>query len=716
IQPRYFQRKRFWAGVVFSYYLLYSLLWLLICSWASIDRQHAVLLFIVIFGMAQMAIQLGSSVWLAWMGDLVPPRESNSFWNRRGGLMQVSLVAASVTAGFVVDYLGRNQLDTYGWVFAAGIIFGFMSFGVQADVPDPFQAETPSTQSVLTKLRISWRNERFRQLLVFFGFQSASVWLIAPFIFVYLQETLNFDMKTIQLLVALSSSVSFLSAYVFQVIGRKYGRKPIVLVCTFLKGIEFICWGVLLPGCGWRMALPAFIVGGFVNMGLTNCTLSLITSVEKRKNQSFSIAIFFAVTGLLGFASASVSGVILNWLGTLDFLNGNTLSPFNFLALVVAAAYFISVLLFVKYKEDGAVSAVRVVKTLLANNPFRAIYHAHVLSRPMDEKSRIEALANAEGNLIVSELLSDLYNPSSRVRESAVWNIARMGRKADPVLEDELIKIVDMPELGVQGQAMRGLGHLHSVKALPVLLKYLRAGNVAPVQDCIFALGIIGGSQVVEALDALLSVERYRPLWPQIAEALGKIGNFRHVRKIYHVLGVEFNWVLKKQMLIAIGKCLLVVNKKKIYSAFEKEDKTPGIALEDLFRRVQVDLTKHVSVNDIILLTEARDKSDEENFSNALEKAMLLLLKCGGLPTGFTLEVSSENIEKCFGELFGSNGEIRHPSLLKDELLSVAWWLLLHFWAEIKYSSSDFDRYVFLAAMQTVETVIEHKNTNIQQN
>ena len=701
VQQRYFPRKPFWFWMAFSQYTCFLLIFVLMMLWGLIDHRYAVTVFITLFAMAQMAAQMGASVWMSWMSDLVPARESNNFWNRRGGLAQASMLVSAICVGLLIDKLGRELLSTYMWMYITGVAFGYLSLFTQSAVPEPAPGTRPSSQPVWLKLRLTWRNERFRQLLAFFGLHSLSNWLVAPFIFIYLQQTLNFSMTTVQLLVASSSTVSFFSAYAFRVIGRKYGRKPVALLCAFMKGLEFVGWGLLIPGATWRWALPVFILGGFVNMGLGNATLSLLGSVEKRKNQSFTIAVFFAVTGLLGFAGAGMSGICMDALGSLTWAKACPLSAFNLMSLVVALGYFSSVLLFLKFREEGSISTVRVVKTLLANNPFRSVYHAHILSRPMPEMTRIETLAQAKGNLIVSELISDLYNPSPRVRDSAIRNIARNGEKADPLLEEELIKILDMAEFGVQSATVRALGMIRSQKAAPLLVKYLRGGDMTLAQSCLFALGQIGYVQAADELQTLLTQERYRVLWPSASEALGKLGSYRHTRRLFRIYQSEYNWILKKQVLIAVVRTM-VADKQYVYDCFENEEKQPGAASEKILKNLRTMAADTIDSEQIrIIFSSVLADFDAGFYPRGLERLMRLLSTpyqaAGENP--FLLEMSNPRVKS----LFGAEGVIRHAPLLRDDPVTVSLWLQLMIWAEMKYAPGNMDRFLFLAALLNLE-------------
>ena len=706
LQQRFWRRKSFWFVTGAVYYASYIMLVVLLHFWGVLDHRLAVFLFIFIFGFGLIFVNLGVPVWFSWVGDLVPPRESSKFWNRRSGLSQLSLVVSSIAVGVIIDYLGKKNIDTYFWVIGAGTVFGIISIlsTMLAKEPDP--PKKTKQFPVLGKLRLVWRNKRFRQLVYFFGLQSFAQWLIIPFTFIYLQKTINLSMSVIQLLVALCGITSFFSTYVFQVVGSKYGRKPIVLSCTLIKGVEFIFWALLLPGSPWFIVIIPFIIGGVVNIGLLTSTFSLITSTGRQQLKTLSIALFFAVTGLLGFAASGLSGIIYDKLDTLDFVETSLLTPYNLIAACGSALLFASMLLFIKFEEDGAAPTVKVVKTLFANNPFRAIYHAHVLSNPMQEKNRIQALGKAEGNLMVSELINDLYSPSTRIRESAVWNIGRKGKKADPLFGDELLKILDMPALGIQAQAARALGHIQCRKATGHLVKYLDSGDTGLTQSCIFALGLIGDRVAIAELEKILRYDRFRLLWPHVAEALGRIGDFRHTRDIYNAYAVEFNWVLKKQFLIAALKTV-APDKNKIFSLFEKEEKAADTVTEKIIGSIQAALSKKdKSANFKDISARVLDYEDRKDYISGLEQIMIIVFNQDSelFPQQ---NWANMNISKRLNALFAANQQIRSRGLLQNNLRSTSFWLLIKLWAELKYSPNSFDRYLYLTALQVIEFIVK---------
>lgn len=704
LQQRFFNRKRFWFGVVICYYVAYGLISALIASWSNVPRPVALIVFVSLFALAQIAVQLGTSIRLAWLGEIIPPRESNTYWNRRTGVSQLCLLVTSICVGAVVDVLGREKLTTYAWIMFAGVAFGLLSLFVQYPIKDPSSDKRVSRISVISRLRLVWRNERFRLLLLFFGIQAAFAWLLIPFIFVYLQKNLGFDMLTVQILVGVSSVISFFSGYAFRVIGTKYGRKPIILLCAFLKGVEFMFWGLLIPGASWAMALPAFILGGFVNMGLLTSQLSLLTSIEWKKNQSFSIGVFFALIGLIGFISSSVSGGIYDCLESLQPFVGSGFGAFNLLAFIVAFGYFTSLAVFSKFREDGAIATVDVVRILLSNNPFRAIYHAHALAKPLREHSRVNVLNNAKGGLIADELLKDLYSPSSRVRESAIWNISRLGEKIPLELEDELLKLVDAPEFGLRAAAVRALGHVKSRKSVETLEKNLDAEDLTLTQACVFALGMIGDEHAVSKLEAILDRDRYRMVWPQTGEALGKLGNWRHTRQLYHVYHREFNWVLRKQLLIAVIRSFSRSSKADVYAAFENEEKTPTQPLEALIKAILLKLPEMESSRSEV--TRLLNDVDSGDYGGVMEDLLTAFFNAIS-DSPFNVPLRRDTIEKSLNSLFSANGEVMRREFLKDTFRSVGLWLLVNLWAEVRYRPEEFNEYALLAFLLAMNDFLE---------
>lgn len=713
LQRRSFHRKRFWLFCSVTTYTLYLALTALVTVWFRLPAAAAFALFVSLYALIQTFTQLPASINLSWLGELVPRRESASFWSRRTGFAGITTMIGGVALGKLVDLLGREESTTYIVVLLIGILFGCLSTFVFAGATDPDPAPRPGT-SFLTLVSETWHNREYRLLTGFFSYQSLFAWLSTGFIFVYLQaeDGMNFSMMTIQIMLAVSALVAFLSGYFFRVVGSKYGRKPVLVLCSVLKGVEFILWGILLPLNGildeigiWIVdrtaalwgggpaglppgvfgALPVFLLGGFVNMGIASSQSSLLTSLGNKRIQSMAIGLFFSVVGLCGVLTGSVSGYLYNFLARQSLVTDSPLNPFNVLALCSAVGYFSSILLLRKFHEDGAAPTGDMVRTLLSQNPVRAVYQANLLSQPMSEGHRVEMLNRTAGNLVAGEVLQSLWNPSSRVRDGALLTLSRNSEKAaDPALLSEVIRLLDIPELGMQAMAARTLGRLGIREAVPALVARLNSEDLTLVQAVVFALGLIGSPEAVPALRTLLADPRRRELRPAAAEALSKTGDWRDAPLLLPAFEQESFRICRLQCLIALTRSLLP-DTRSAHPSFEAEEKLPGSELERRLKQLCSSPLWPAGADwkpSFHRLMEACDRDAFLETAAALLAAELRLFL-------IVPEESRTPDEELIGERFSPGGRMRDALLNGNSYLAVSLTVQLKLWAQLKYNAQD---------------------------
>ncbi len=702
VQEKFFDRKNFCDGLLLIRYFSFFFIMLLLAKWSTLPEQTAIIIFIALFAVSQATAQLQVSPWFSWMGDLVPKQENNNFWNKRGSYSQVAILISAIILGLGIDHFGRENINTYIYVMLLAVIAGIVSLAFQHMAKDIKSRPETSSISLLKKIRLIWRDKQTKILITVASIQNFFVFFCSPFIFIYLQETLRFSMLQVQILSAIGCISAFLSAYLFRVVGNKYGRKPVLIICYFMKFIEFMLWMTLFPGSIFTHAIIVFILAGFVNIGIANAHMSLITSVSNRRTRSIAVALFFSVSGLIGFISSNFSGVMLNFFESTTFVETTKFSGFNILAAIASLGYIISAFIFIRFKESGAISTTTVVRILLTNNPIRSVVHAHILSNPVPEKNRISTLNKATSNIISQELIDDLYNPSSRVRESAVDTISRMKTTPEPAVYNSLIKTLDLPSLGIQSEAARALGHQKIKRAVPHLYKHIYDGDTSLAFSCIYALGLIGSKDVEDKLVDLLSNNKFQVLWPEIVETLGKISDYRYAEIMFHIYKKEYNWTLKKQELIAITRVFCETKRESIYSIFEKETKKPASVIDK-----QAQLAINKIGNTQTHSTEIMDKLDYGKYLESLEFFIMDILEYYKQPLlGKTIHEQAVKL----GELFRPDGSLKTYPIFNSNKNTKIFVMLLYLWAELKYCSTDFNRFTYLACTLLIQQMEDQKD------
>lgn len=717
LQQRYFNRKRFWVTALSFYLLMFAAMALLVAVWPVLPNAAAVPLFIFVLILANIGFQLHRPVQLAWQTDIVPDREVSVFWNRLTAQGMVASVLAGFVMGWVADKLGRDNRMTFVYILVFSLVFAAMSLRINARIPDPDpdpRAEGGLLKNILQVLR----NSHFRRLSAVFSIQSVSAWLCVAFIFVHLQRTMGFSMVEMQVLAGISCTVSFAAGRLFEIVGKHYGRKPVLLICTLVKSIEFLLWGTMRPGDHWldlivrqattsvlgdwaamptgfASAIPVFILGGFVNVGIASMQLAFMRNIGTRHNQTLAISLFLSLSGVIGGVVAGMSGWLFNLLDTPGFgpdglrriAGGFGLTPFNILAIVGAAGYVVCAFFIRFLREDGAVPTLHVVRMLFANNPVRGVYHAQSLANSLTEATRMDILSHARGGLVEGELVRDLYSCSSQVRDGAMRNLSGTGAEMDNVVAEELVKLLGMPELGLQVEAAKALGRSRYKPALPYLVALFDNEDANLAAASIYAVGLLGDKSALSELRRVLELEDALPIEKaQAAESLSRMCDPSDARLIFSAFTQNASPVLLTQCLVSICRCM--EDGSHVYEVFEDELRNPGTITVSLFESI----AQRRQGLDIDTMVDSLDGGRfHEVATSVIAPVVEFCLPCA-CPPG----ISQTDFLK---SQFLENGTFRDERLEGGDYVATSLWLQLRLWSYLEYAAGEQDRFVLLTIL-----------------
>ncbi len=731
LQQKYFHRQKFWLTTRVVFLAMYVLMALLVAVSKTMSVGAIFQAFSLILILANIAGQLGAPIILAWQTDVIPERESTVFWNRLTSLGLVAGVAAGFVAGWLADKMGRDEPITYVVVLSVCLIFAILSTRAVRVAPDPDPLPKPGGYSTLKRIRLILRDSNFLRISGVFSILSVAGWLMSAFTFVHLQQTMKFTMLQMQFLGAISCLVAFFAARIFGIAGRRYGRKPILLICTLVKGVEFILWGTLMPGDHWldlvtrslttsllgdwaalptgfASAVPAFLLGGFVNVGISSMQLSYMRSISPGREQTLAISMFFAITGFVGGITSSISGILHSWLtipglgfsgipgrafenlqyGAYNF----GLRPFNILALAGACIYFLNTIFISRLREEGAAPTMHVVRVLLENNPLRSVYHAQMLSAPLTETVRMELLSRARGRLLEDELVRDLFSCSSRVREGAMRNIMNASRNMEPTLGDALVKLLEMPALGMRVETARTLGAARYKPALPTLVTLFDSEDPDLAAASIYAAGLIADPAVIPDLHRILHDESFHIEKAWAAEALSRLGDHSEARTVFSAFPANTDPVLQTQCLVSICRCMF--DGQKVYKIFDDEMRNPGTATIMLCDSIAV-RWQGLDLDTMVTLI------DKGSFREAATMAITPELEfC--LPFMRDEDTVSEDIIKA---QFADDGSFANEMLEDTDYVATSLWLQLRLWTFLGYMAEDNERFVLLAVLFLCDTL-----------
>lgn len=396
LQARYCNRKLFWLSIGTLGYTLFGAIGFLALFWQDLPPVTGVVAFMILYGLFNVTVQMTTTVVMAWKSDIPPPGKSNHYWALHTGFGVVCINLFGIALGYCADILGRHESRTYFILILCGAVAAYLSMLFQAFIPDPEAAPKKDGPKLLPQLKEVIGSRNFRKLTGFFSIQMFGNWLMSGFVFIYLQAEMGFSQFGIQILMLMSAVFGILAGFFFRRFADRYGRKPVVMIFTGCKVVEFILWGTLLVGNHWFdhfwldvltylhiptgqippgfiSTIPAICLSGFVNMGLAAGQIAMLTSDGSKANKSITMSLFFMFLGLVGAISSAVSGELSALFTAWNTYERIGLMPFNLLSLLGAACYCLSMFLIARYKEDGSIPTFRVLNELIIRSPMRLL-------------------------------------------------------------------------------------------------------------------------------------------------------------------------------------------------------------------------------------------------------------------------------------------------------------------------------------------------------
>lgn len=321
---------------------------------------------------------VGGVAWLSWMRDLVPEDVMGRFFSRRMRLANVLAIAASLVAGFFVEWwneAGRDAPLAFTVVFGAAALLGFVGTVALSRAREPRGPDLgePDPDSLIEAFRKPFRDRNFRRLIFFSAAWTFTLTSVGPFFVVYLLDRIGLTMGTVILLTVVSqlfvvlflpfwgrmtdrfSNRSVLAAsgtiLLLAILGWPFTTMPTphVLTLPLLAGLH-VAMGLAMGGImlatgnmGLKLSPPGRAEAYVTSLGVVNSSVAAVSPVLAGGLAAFFTGKEAALTLRLRDAERIVSVPTISLQG-LDFL---------FLLAVLAGVYAMHRLAFVH--EEGTV-------------------------------------------------------------------------------------------------------------------------------------------------------------------------------------------------------------------------------------------------------------------------------------------------------------------------------------------------------------------------
>jgi HEAT repeat protein len=617
----FFERLRFRRVAWGVSTIIHRLIWFIpaYVAWHHPVAPIGANIVVAIAAISMLFANFSDAAWQSWVADLVPEQSRGRFWStRQVWTMSFFLVAMGIS-GFVLDYFKTNDptapLTGFSWLFSIAAVIGALGVIIHVNVPEPAPKRTLHTRSLLDRLIAPLQHPNFRNLVLAMGMWLFSCTLFGPFTSLYMKHIFHATYSELAcwtIAGALSTVVAGLGAgYLIDRVGaRAVGAVMLVLAPAFALYYFFVSDAPLvfrLPLIGtitttWAIGLAVIV--SCVSSGLYSvfalAQMSLLAAIAPERGRTLAMAVYSTLIGLIGAGGPILGGYIMDSFPP-DGLNIVLFhgTHFHFIHLLaslhVATTWFIVLPLFLRIRVKQERLGVReAFDRIVLVNPLRfvsGIYHARIMARPITHHRRAQAVESAGESgteVVVTDLIARLSDPSADVREAAARSLGRIGT-SDAI--DALVKALQEPGTDLATYILRALRQCGDERATTAVLARLNDENLEIVREAARTLGALGDKSAAPALLDLLLKTRHDAIAMAAAESLGHLGELSAVYQIMPRMRNTASPMARRAFAAASGD--LLGDPDGFYRILTQEEQSHSAGITALIHRIRSEI-RHV--------------------------------------------------------------------------------------------------------------------------
>lgn len=290
--------------------LLSRVFWLLIALIPFIFSPQIGLTFLIIALLLHTALAaISNTSWNSWMHDLVPQKQLGTFFSKRMSLTTTLGIALYLAAGYFIDLWKKIfpgcELYAYSILFLLGFLAGITGIYFISTIPEPRMQINRKIDLVMP-----FKDNNFKNLLIFLGSWNFAVNLAAPFFTVYMLKRLQLGISLVIALTVLSQVMNLIFLRIWGRLSDRFSNKSVLSVSGPLFMISILLWTFTTLPEKYVLTLPLLIIihilMGISTAGVTLASRNICLKLAP-KGQSTA---YLAVSSIVNSLAAGIAPIL----------------------------------------------------------------------------------------------------------------------------------------------------------------------------------------------------------------------------------------------------------------------------------------------------------------------------------------------------------------------------------------------------------------------
>ena len=289
--------------------------WLLLPWVAAIPDKRLALWACILLAVTVVSITYAnSSVWLGYMGDLVPQRQRGRFFSKRNALLAATTFAGTLAAGLLLQGLSSVYL-AFALLFIVASVTRWLSAACYHRMREiPAKLPKPGEFSISRFFHRAPRSD-FGRYVTFTMLLQFAAYLAAPFFVVYQLQVLKLDYLSFTVL---QTASVIGSVFVLQAWGRVIdwrGTRWVLVASSVMIGLVPLLYLMTYPGMSFLLLFSFELFSGVAWSGFNLATSNYALEATSAESRTYVLTYNSLLNNFSIFFAGIAGGLLLNALG-----------------------------------------------------------------------------------------------------------------------------------------------------------------------------------------------------------------------------------------------------------------------------------------------------------------------------------------------------------------------------------------------------------------